>query len=449
MRTILGYTSAIALSETSEISVGWSTDFQNLTFQGHSIFVPKFKDFVSKIVADLEHLFYKVLLESIPVDCIQIPDRIADDVDDLTAGYSYLKHPGNSEWTAPFRYRYIFQCLEKNPRLFSFFFHDSNMNSNGRPNLNWSNCIKWLTGLEQVKLLHTHASKITSGGSGRDGEYLTVSTKNTAHKKRNMLFNEEFCYIVPLYNKNTSKTFRNYPIPRVLAPCLARVLILYTLFVAEFEAFLIGEYHHLQEQCALDAEEETPDGNGSDIDELEALDADGEEHEDEGMEDGTADQFDPTFICNGVRGRWGPSRISQHLAAFSLKHLGLAITTRPMRQIMKAFVNQHFKLERTSLDAHNNAFDYTFGHSSETARKHYAVTTHMFQSLTSEMVKSCVDVSIFFDIRRTTLTIINTLTTRYLLKGIVSLDYDRQLQKIPSPQNKGTASGPLIHNVSS
>jgi hypothetical protein len=370
-----------------------------LTFSGYNIHIPRLKDFVNNLNEQLHQRFFGSILASIPTDCIAIPESIGDDVDNREAGYSWLKHPKNAGWTSNYRTDYMQNCSYSDPKLLSFFYLSTSLDSDGRPHLNRGNCYQWLSYVEAFKMEFIHMMNYTSGGSARDTEIYTITFSNTNHKKRNVLFMNGDCVIVPIYNKNTSKSFRILPVPRVLAPCLARIILIHTLIVAEFESYLMDELQYLEDKYRQDGQSFAAERD-SDEEQQEAC---SDEEQEEGQEEEgqhlatTVDKPDETpdlnYLCCGISGRWHPSRVSNHLRLITEPWFGTGIGSRAHRQILHAIVNRHMKLDPVSVAIYNEMCDFTFGHSSETSRQHYAVETHAFTTLTSDQVGTCFDAS--------------------------------------------------------
>ncbi|KAG8724965.1 hypothetical protein FRC09_011290 [Ceratobasidium sp. 395] len=324
-------------------NVMWVSD-NELTVEGQRINVEHFRRQLNRLIADTRELLMQKVLLGLTLEelgyTVTSETHILDNPAETKQGYSFLDEEKN-----------VFRSLQT--RLATRFLSDPR-GSHMHQGVNAKGKIVWVAQAANVWLKHCEEvtenlallMHITGGQPGRGVEFCLVTVKNTLHRVRGVYILGPGRVVVLLaYNKTTSNTGRDWIVAHAVPWCVGELFFIMQGLVNPLAGVLVEEF------AARD---------GRIVQETSAWASFGQEFK--------------------------TDRLARIVEKWSIKALGVEMKIRRLRHLIIA-IQHHLMPEACSpFKKSIMILDAQAGHTSETAREHYAIDVNETHSLASNTV---------------------------------------------------------------
>ena len=330
--------------------VRWSADKKTMYFDGKSLAMVKFREFVTSLIDEAEELLCKKLLFSDNLSIVREKDltKLEDDMNNKNILFSFIDEPGNKLSGGRER---ILGNLQKSTKWKAMVREED-----GHIYFNSKAVFKYISEMEtflEYLLILVH---LTSGQPARGTELTTIRYRNALQNLRNIYIEDGQVMVVTEVHK--SQAIMDVPrvISRFLPSRVGQLLVTYLADVLPFRRMIDRE-----------SMASTPEG----------------------------------FLWADKKGVWGTNRMCKALARETSIHLGHRITVADYRHIAIGIDQMHIRPDRNieeeeeedgEEDEEDNAHDLMACHSSAQADS-YAINAAMLSCLTFRSISKFRDVA--------------------------------------------------------
>jgi superfamily II DNA helicase RecQ len=343
INNLLAYAKGAGKDVGGRSRVQWSKDRQTIIYQGQSLAL----DDLRRLVQELRQEAIRILSEDLMFlsDTNEIEkiclDSLVDDMNDSTAGYSFVSEPANSLQNGR---RKMLDRLRLSQK-WALFIKSSPVGLTINPKA-WAEYERALEAYQVLEFILWH---ITAGPPGRGREISTIRYINAPANMRNTFILAGQVMVVTSYHKSQAITRQHKVISRFLPSWLGQMFV---AFQSEVVPFV-----QLMDRARIPASYRT-------------------------------------FVWADRKGLWDTPKITKALAQETSIRLGNRITFQDYRHIAIAIDREHVRgLMGDIADEPDDVHDLGAAHSSHTANLVYGIDATMLRSLSARTVNAFREVT--------------------------------------------------------